>query len=98
MRPFEDWIALRKRHRNAWGAPGWKFDLKKLRDRWDWHHSETRQHFGDWMLVLKLGDGWEPLYRYLGIPVPDQPYPWANSGRPSGERNFASVDSTRRGC
>ena len=31
-RPFEDRVASRIRHRNAWGAPGWEFDPAKLRE------------------------------------------------------------------
>lgn len=31
------------------------------------------------LLVHHLGDGWEPLCRHLGVPVPDQPYPNRNS-------------------
>ena len=31
------------------------------------------------LLVYKLGDGWEPLCRHLGVAVPDQPYPSRNS-------------------
>ena len=31
------------------------------------------------LLTYRLGDGWEPLCRFLGRPVPDQPYPQSNS-------------------
>ena len=31
------------------------------------------------LLVHQLGDGWEPLCRHLGVPVPDQSYPSRNS-------------------
>lgn len=30
------------------------------------------------LLVMKLGDGWEPLCEFLGKPVPQEPYPQAN--------------------
>ena len=33
----------------------------------------------DRLLVHELGDGWEPLCAHLGVPVPDQPYPHANT-------------------
>jgi hypothetical protein len=33
----------------------------------------------DRLLVHALGDGWEPLCRHLGVPVPDQPYQQRNS-------------------
>lgn len=31
------------------------------------------------LLVHKLGDGWEPLCQFLGVAVPDEPYPRSNS-------------------
>ena len=31
------------------------------------------------LLVHGLGDGWEPLCAFLGVPVPTQPYPSRNS-------------------
>lgn len=33
----------------------------------------------DKLLVYKLGDGWEPLCAFLGVPVPDSPFPRINS-------------------
>jgi len=36
------------------------------------------------LLVHELGDGWEPLCRHLGVPVPSEPYPQRNS---AGEFN-----------
>ncbi|WP_435259708.1 sulfotransferase family protein [Thioclava sp. FR2] len=33
----------------------------------------------DRLLVHKLGDGWGPLCAFLGVPVPDDPYPRVNS-------------------
>lgn len=78
-RPFEDWIASRERHRKAWGTPeGWSFDRRALWRVWNAHHRAVRRHFGNRLLTLNLGDGWEPLCSYLGVPVPDHPYPWAN--------------------
>jgi hypothetical protein len=31
------------------------------------------------LLVHQLGDGWGPLCRHLGVPVPDVPYPHSNT-------------------
>ena len=31
------------------------------------------------LLIYEAGDGWEPLCRFLGVPVPDVPYPSENS-------------------
>jgi len=30
------------------------------------------------LLEMRLGEGWEPLCKFLGVPVPDQPFPRAN--------------------
>lgn len=32
------------------------------------------------LLEYKIGDGWEPICKFLGKPVPDEPYPWVNEG------------------
>lgn len=32
----------------------------------------------DRLLVVNLGDGWEPLCNFLGKPIPQEPYPQAN--------------------
>ena len=33
----------------------------------------------DQLLVYQAGQGWGPLCRFLGVPVPDRPYPRSNS-------------------
>lgn len=33
------------------------------------------------LLVHRLGDGWQPLCVFLGLPVPSDPYPRANSAK-----------------
>ena len=33
----------------------------------------------DRLLAFRTGDGWAPLCRFLGVPVPDVPYPKANT-------------------
>jgi hypothetical protein len=38
------------------------------------------------LLVYRLGDGWEPLCKFLGKPVPDEPFPRIN--------DLASLDNT----
>ncbi|WP_143044292.1 sulfotransferase [Nonomuraea jiangxiensis] len=32
----------------------------------------------DRLLVYEIGDGWEPLCAFLGLPVPDEPFPQVN--------------------
>ena len=33
----------------------------------------------DRLLVYEMGSGWDPLCAFLGVPVPDEPYPSENS-------------------
>ena len=32
------------------------------------------------LLVFDVAEGWEPLCRFLGVPMPDEPFPKVNSG------------------
>lgn len=41
------------------------------------------------LLVYTVGDGWEPLCRFLGVDVPDTPYPHTNSTAEFRERRRA---------
>ena len=43
------------------------------------------------LLTHRLGDGWQPLCRFLGKPVPDMPYPQSNST----EQFHAAIATTR---
>jgi Sulfotransferase domain len=43
------------------------------------------------LLTCRLGDGWQPLCRFLGKPVPDVPYPQSNS-----TEQFRADAATRR--
>lgn len=66
-------------------ALGWGTD-PRLRDH-DWmlaryhrHNDEVRGAIpSDRLLVYDVAEGWEPLCRFLGRPVPDTPFPQANS-------------------
>jgi hypothetical protein len=44
-------------------------------------HSEEvkRTISAERLLVYELGQGWEPLCKFLGVPVPDAPYPSENT-------------------
>lgn len=44
------------------------------------NNEEVQAAFGpDRLLVYPLGAGWEPLCAFLGVPVPDDPYPHRNT-------------------
>lgn len=38
------------------------------------------------LLVFEVKDGWEPLCKFLGAPVPDEPFPHENTGIATVER------------
>jgi hypothetical protein len=44
----------------------------------------------DRLLVFEAGDGWEPLCAFLGVPVPDEPYPRLNDTASFQERRGLS--------
>lgn len=44
------------------------------------HNEEVKAAFGrDRLLVYETGEGWEPLCAFLGVPVPDMPFPATNT-------------------
>jgi hypothetical protein len=45
----------------------------------DWNQAVIDEVPADKLLVYRAGDGWEPLCAFLGVPVPPEPYPRANS-------------------
>ncbi|WP_366511855.1 sulfotransferase [uncultured Amphritea sp.] len=43
------------------------------------------------LLVHNLGDGWQPLCAFLGLPVPEQPYPSLNAAKDFQDANLKST-------
>ncbi|HXQ10738.1 MAG TPA: sulfotransferase [Caulobacteraceae bacterium] len=44
------------------------------------HDAEVKAAFpSERLLVYQVGSGWDPLCKFLGVPVPDVPYPSENS-------------------
>ncbi|MEQ9260237.1 MAG: sulfotransferase [Roseovarius sp.] len=41
------------------------------------------------LLVYEVGSGWEPLCAFLGVPVPEEPYPHTNATSDFQKRNVA---------
>jgi len=59
------------------------------RDRYERHNREVLEYFADRpddLLVFRLadGDGWEELCSFLGVAVPDEPFPHANARQERG--------------
>lgn len=44
------------------------------------HNAEVKRHIpGDQLYVMKLGEGWEGICKFLGKDVPSDPYPISNT-------------------
>jgi Sulfotransferase domain len=96
VRRLEDWLDSRRRHveKNQWRHAAGQYDGTFLEVDFEaWtaeyheHHSRVERHFIDrpndlLRLDITAGDGWEPLCRFLGRPVPDIAFPWKNRYRP----------------
>ena len=55
------------------------------------HNKAVRQEIpADRLLVLEISQGWEPLCDFLGVPVPDEPFPHSND-----RQAFADMISRR---
>ena len=51
------------------------------------YHQEVQENVpADRLLVWSVSDGWEPLCEFLGLPVPDQPFPHLNDSKVFAER------------
>lgn len=53
-----------------------------------WNEEVKRTVPAGRLLVFEVKEGWEPLCRFLGVPVPATPFPHANAGE-SFDRNMA---------
>jgi hypothetical protein len=65
------------------------------------HNAAVREHFRgrpDKLLVVcwERGSGWEELCSFLGCPVPEEPFPWANSHEAAQSRHRARETARRR--
>ena len=64
-----------------------EFDEPALASAFDAHHDRVRAHFArrpDDLLEMHLcdGEGWERLCPFLGLPIPDEPFPVLNVRKP----------------
>lgn len=68
-------------HRIIWdGTFGGRFaDREHAIEVYERHNAEVRASIpDDRLLVYRLGDGWEPLCEFLGVPVPAEEFPHLN--------------------
>jgi hypothetical protein len=69
-----------------WSGGDWR-SRDKLREGYAKHYAHIREVvLRDNLLEWEPKDGWEPLCEFLGRPVPDQPFPYANKGNDVSDR------------
>lgn len=67
---------------DAIGETAFSFDLDRDRciEVYERHNAAVQAAIpADQLLVYQVGSGWEPLCQFLGLPVPDEPYPHTNT-------------------
>lgn len=67
--------------KTVWKAFGARIsDRKFMIEAFKRHNEEVQRAIPkERLLVFEARDGWEPLCKFIGLPVPDMPYPHANS-------------------
>jgi hypothetical protein len=89
VRPMADWLRSREQHveanvamraRGEYHGTFLEVDLEGWRAEATEHEARVREHFAGRprdLLVLDIsaGEGWERLCPFLGVPVPDVPFP-----------------------
>ncbi len=57
------------------------------------HIDEVKQHVpAERLLVYEVGQGWEPLCTFFGVPVPDEPFPRLNDTASFQQRSHSQVN------
>jgi hypothetical protein len=60
-------------------TPDWP-DPDAIRAAYERHNEAVRREIpADRLIDWQTGDGWEPICRVLGVPVPDEPFPHVNT-------------------
>lgn len=57
----------------------------------EYNESVRRAVPKDQLLEMRLGDGWEPLCRFLDKPIPNEPFPRVNEAETVAETNARTV-------
>lgn len=77
----------------GWGTNPRLHDKDWLLERYRRHNREVQETVpADRLLVYSPADGWAPLCAFLGVPVPDAPFPQVNS-----TDDFKAMISSRQG-
>lgn len=76
---MQDWLDMADRVITSTGFPD-GMGVPELIDAFQAHTETVRAAIpADQLLVYEVKDGWEPLCRFLGQPVPDEAFPRTNS-------------------
>ena len=68
-------------------GPGWD-DAERAQAFYERHNAEVRRDAPpERLLEWRATDGWEPLCKALGVPVPDEPFPRVNTREEWAARN-----------
>ena len=60
----------------------------------DWNEQVKREIPSDRLLVFQVKEGWDPLCKFLGVPVPEEPFPNVNDTEEMRKR----IWSMKRSC
>lgn len=95
VRPIDDWIDSRRRHveknqkMKELGEYTGTFlvvDPDTWRAEWVHHVTRVREYFAgrdDFLEIdITAGSGWGPFCDLLGLPEPEEPFPWVNRYKP----------------
>lgn len=74
----QDWLRMATELLDQNGIPQ-GLDVAELETAFSAHVDAVKASIpSEQLLVFEAGDGWEPLCSFLGVPVPDGPYPRTN--------------------
>jgi Sulfotransferase domain len=81
-------IALLRLILTDWTSGDWQ-NRVKLREGFVKHYEHVRSTVPEENLIEhRPTDGWEPLCKFLGKPIPDVPYPRVNEGDSAANLHF----------
>ena len=64
----------------GWGTDPRLHDKDYMLERYHRHNAEVQRTIpAERLLVYRVADGWDPLCSFLGVPVPETPFPQVNS-------------------
>jgi hypothetical protein len=75
---------------------GMRFDEAHMVEVFNRHNEDVKRIIpAERLLVFKAAQGWEPLCRFLGVPVPSTPFPLTNTTQEFRERMAARKSAAK---